>query len=182
LKSQRDKLSSSLINLKKKLAKEDLQSLNLENKLDRLIATSSCIQRSTQIVRLDAHLFFYFFVPMQWSLIIEKIEKEKASLAGKMMKSGSKVSRVRYQNRSSARVLSNFLGAIMPKIKDLMTKNVITIDGQKTVFEAAELMGQKEVGDLIVMDGKMPIGIVTERDFVRRVVAKRSPFESKSQR
>ncbi len=107
---------------------------------------------------------------MQRSLKIEKIEKEKASLDGKMMK-------------TSTKALSNkilfFLGAIMPKIKDLMTKNVITIDGQKTVFEAAELMSQKQVGDLIVMHGKMPRGIVTERDFVRRVVARRSPLDIK---
>ena len=33
-------------------------------------------------------------------------------------------------------------------------------------------MSQKEVGDLIVVDNEIPIGIVTERDFVRRVIAK----------
>jgi len=33
-------------------------------------------------------------------------------------------------------------------------------------------MSQKEVGDLIVVDREMPVGIVTERDFVRRVIAK----------
>lgn len=60
-----------------------------------------------------------------------------------------------------------------------MTKDVITIDEQKTVFEAAELMSHERVGDLVVMDGKMPIGIVTERDFVRRVVATRRPLDTK---
>jgi CBS-domain-containing membrane protein len=53
-----------------------------------------------------------------------------------------------------------------------MTKDVVTIDAEKTVFEAAELMCQKEISDLVVVDGKKPVGIVTERDFVRRVVAK----------
>jgi CBS domain-containing protein len=67
----------------------------------------------------------------------------------------------------------------MPTVKDLMTKNVITIDVQKTVFEAADLMRDRGVGDLVVMDGKMPRGIVTERDFVRRVVAKRRPLDIK---
>ena len=67
----------------------------------------------------------------------------------------------------------------MTKVKDLMTKNVITIDAQKTVFEAAELMSDRGVGDLVVLDDKSPKGIVTERDFVRRVVAKRRPLDIK---
>ncbi len=67
----------------------------------------------------------------------------------------------------------------MPTVKDFMTKNVITIDASKTVFEAAELMTQKGIGDLVVMDGKTPVGIVTERDFVRRVIAKRKELTSK---
>lgn len=67
----------------------------------------------------------------------------------------------------------------MPKVKDLMTKNVATIDSHKTVFEAAELMSARGVGDLVVMEGKMPRGIVTERDFVRRIVAKKKPLDIK---
>ncbi len=67
----------------------------------------------------------------------------------------------------------------MTKVKDLMTKNVITIDARKTVFEAAELMSDRGVGDLVILDDKSPKGIVTERDFVRRVVAKRRPLDIK---
>jgi CBS domain-containing protein len=60
-----------------------------------------------------------------------------------------------------------------------MTKGVLTIDWQKTVFEAAELMTLKEVGDILVTEADLPRGIVTERDFVRRVVAKRRPLETR---
>jgi CBS domain-containing protein len=67
----------------------------------------------------------------------------------------------------------------MPKVKDFMTKGVLTIDAEKTVFEAAELMSQKEVGDVVVLEGEIPRGIVTERDFVRRVVAKKTPLDAK---
>jgi CBS domain-containing protein len=59
----------------------------------------------------------------------------------------------------------------MPTVKDLMTKDVLTIEANKTVIEAATLMSQKDVGDLIVMENSTPVGIVTERDFVRRVLA-----------
>ena len=64
-------------------------------------------------------------------------------------------------------------------VKDLMTKDVITIDGNKTVFDAAELMSNRGVGDLIIESRYMPTGIVTERDFVRRFVAKKLPLDAK---
>jgi CBS domain-containing protein len=67
----------------------------------------------------------------------------------------------------------------MPKVKDFMTKGVLTVDEEKTIFEAAELMSQKEVGDVVVLKGEIPRGIVTERDFVRRVVAKKTPLDAK---
>jgi CBS domain-containing protein len=40
-------------------------------------------------------------------------------------------------------------------------------------------MSQKEVGDVVVLKGEIPRGIVTERDFVRRVVAKKTPLDTK---
>ena len=67
----------------------------------------------------------------------------------------------------------------MPSVKDLMTKEVITIDANKTIFDAAILMSEKEIADLIVVDDKTPIGIVTERDFVRRVASKKIPLNTK---
>jgi CBS domain-containing protein len=60
-----------------------------------------------------------------------------------------------------------------------MTKRVLTIESQETVFEAAKLMSQKEVGDLIVVDNEMPVGIVTERDFVRRIMARGKTLDTK---
>jgi CBS domain-containing protein len=67
----------------------------------------------------------------------------------------------------------------MPQVKDIMTKEVVTIEPDKTVFEAAELMAQKELGCLVVVIQAFPVGIVTERDIVRRIVAKRASFEMK---
>ncbi len=61
---------------------------------------------------------------------------------------------------------------LMPAVKDIMTKEVITIETNKTVFEAAELMTTKSVGCLIVVIKAFPVGIITERDIVRRIVAK----------
>ena len=69
--------------------------------------------------------------------------------------------------------------ADMPSVKDIMTKPVVTIDASKTVFEAAELMTGKGIGCLVITQNGAPAGIVTERDFLRRIVAKRSSFDTK---
>jgi len=68
---------------------------------------------------------------------------------------------------------------MMPTVKDFMATNVITIDAQKTVLDAAKLMHQQDVGDLVVMDGNVARGIVTERDLVRRVMAQKRPLDTK---
>ena len=60
---------------------------------------------------------------------------------------------------------------MMPTVKDFMTTSVITIDVNRIVLEAAKMMHQQDVGDLVVMDGVAAKGIVTERDLVRRVMA-----------
>ena len=67
----------------------------------------------------------------------------------------------------------------MVTVNDLMTKRTLTIGLENTISEAAQLMSQKGVGDLIVVDHEMPVGIVTERDFVRRIVAKGRPYDTK---
>ena len=67
----------------------------------------------------------------------------------------------------------------MPTVKDFMTTNVITIDVNETALYAAKLMHQQDVGDLVVTEGNVPKGIVTERDLVRRVMALKKPFETK---
>ena len=67
----------------------------------------------------------------------------------------------------------------MTSVKSLMTKRVLTIESKETVLEGAKLMSQKEVGDLIVVDNEMPVGIVTERDFVRRIMARGKTLDTK---
>ncbi len=57
------------------------------------------------------------------------------------------------------------------KIEDVMVKEVITIDQGSTVKEAADVMNRFEIGCLIVTyDGKA-VGIITERDLLRRVIS-----------
>src|ERR1039457_4812933 len=67
----------------------------------------------------------------------------------------------------------------MAAVKDIMTEEVVTIGSDKTVFEAAELMSTKGLGCVIVIIKGFPVGIITERDIVRRIVAKRASLDVK---
>ncbi|HYP99923.1 MAG TPA: CBS domain-containing protein [Polyangiaceae bacterium] len=48
-------------------------------------------------------------------------------------------------------------------------KAVYTISKTKTVFEAISLMVAHNVGALVVLDGARPCGMITERDYLRKV-------------
>jgi CBS domain-containing protein len=57
-------------------------------------------------------------------------------------------------------------------IRDIMTKKVITIDECSTALDAAKLMAEKGISSLIVLNKGNPVGIVTERDFVKKICIK----------
>jgi len=57
-------------------------------------------------------------------------------------------------------------------VKGVMTKPVITIDKDSSVFQAAKVMSEKAIGSIVVTDKGEPVGITTERDILQRVVAK----------
>jgi CBS domain-containing protein len=62
----------------------------------------------------------------------------------------------------------------MPKAKDIMTTDVMTIDGTATVAEAVAKMKQFNVRSLIVerRTEDDAYGVVTQRDIVYKIVAK----------
>jgi CBS domain-containing protein len=64
-------------------------------------------------------------------------------------------------------------------VKDVMSNPVITVDENASINHVAELMDKHELGCIIVTgkDGK-PIGIITERDLVTRILAKNIKPES----
>ena len=55
--------------------------------------------------------------------------------------------------------------------KELMSKDVVTITPEASLDKAAEIMGQKHIGSLIVEKYHTPVGIVTERDLLSKVIA-----------
>ncbi len=58
-------------------------------------------------------------------------------------------------------------------VKDVMTSPVITIREGDTIHDAAKLMNKNDIG-CIIITGKenKPVGIITERDLIMRVMSK----------
>jgi len=58
-------------------------------------------------------------------------------------------------------------------VKEIMTKNVVTIDADASVFDACMMYKEKKVGCLVVVDDETCVGIVTERDLIERSICQR---------
>jgi CBS domain-containing protein len=60
-------------------------------------------------------------------------------------------------------------------IRDIMKKNVISIDSSMTANDAAKMMDDASIGAIVVLEDGIAVGIITERDLVRRIIAKGKP-------
>jgi CBS domain-containing protein len=59
---------------------------------------------------------------------------------------------------------------LVKHLLDTKGGDVISIAPAASVFDAIKLMADRAVGSLLVMDGEKIIGIVTERDYARKVI------------
>lgn len=57
-------------------------------------------------------------------------------------------------------------------VRDIMKKNVISIDSSMSVQDAAKMMDDASIGAIVVLEKGIAMGIITERDMTRRIIAK----------
>lgn len=62
----------------------------------------------------------------------------------------------------------------MIKASNMMTKEVITVTPNSSIREAAGLVTSKSVSCLVVVDKENPIAVVSERDIINGVLAKKT--------
>jgi CBS domain-containing protein len=60
------------------------------------------------------------------------------------------------------------------RVSDVMTKQVVYLPAETTLDEAARVMKEADIGDVVVTDGASLAGMLTDRDIVVRAVAERS--------
>lgn len=63
----------------------------------------------------------------------------------------------------------------MPSIQEVMTPDPVVLSPDAPVTEAAQRMRDRDIGDVIVVDGDKVSGILTDRDIVVRVIAENLP-------
>jgi CBS domain-containing protein len=56
-------------------------------------------------------------------------------------------------------------------IREVMTESVVTAPPERTVREIAELMRERNVGSVVLVDARRPVGFVTDRDLALSVIA-----------
>ena len=65
-------------------------------------------------------------------------------------------------------------------VSEIMSKDVVTVENDKTVLDACKIYKDCGVGSLVVMKEGFVIGILTERDIIERVIVDhRDPNETK---
>jgi len=55
-------------------------------------------------------------------------------------------------------------------VKEAMKTNLAIVEPTTTVLEAAKLMKKRKIGNVLVVEKKLPIGILTESDILKKVV------------
>jgi CBS domain-containing protein len=55
-------------------------------------------------------------------------------------------------------------------VRDIMSKNVRVVRPDSSVKEVVVTMNKFDIGSIVVVQGERPVGIITERDILRRIV------------
>jgi signal-transduction protein with cAMP-binding, CBS, and nucleotidyltransferase domain len=62
----------------------------------------------------------------------------------------------------------------MDAIKFYMDESIVSVDSQTTVLETVKLMREKKIGSVLITEKEETIGIFTETDLLRKVIAEES--------
>ena len=63
-------------------------------------------------------------------------------------------------------------------VKEIMHNSIVSVDSSVTATDTAKMMEDTGVGAIVVLEKNVPIGIVTERDFVIKITAHSYPIDT----
>jgi len=67
-------------------------------------------------------------------------------------------------------------------VKDIMTKAIISVPGETTVFQVAKMMEQGGIGAVLVKKDNNLHGIITDRDYATKIVCNDLPSNTAVQK
>ena len=62
-------------------------------------------------------------------------------------------------------------------VKEIMKKNIVTIDADKSVYDAASLLRKHKIGSVLARDKEGNYGVVTKRDIIGGTILKHKNAE-----
>ncbi len=66
------------------------------------------------------------------------------------------------------------------RVKDIMSKKSFSLDKNEKVMKAVRLMTEESISAIVILDKTKPIGIITERDLIKKVMLeKKDPSKLK---
>jgi len=63
-------------------------------------------------------------------------------------------------------------------VKDIMTKALISVNTETTVFQVAKMMEQGGIGAVLVKKDDHLVGIITDRDYATKIVSNNLPSDT----
>lgn len=67
----------------------------------------------------------------------------------------------------------------MKTVQEVMKKNIIRVDKSKTILAVSRIMSEKSISCVVITEKNLPVGIVTERDMIKKVLAEKLASSSK---
>lgn len=63
-------------------------------------------------------------------------------------------------------------------VKDIMSKAIISVTDSTTVYQVAKMMEQGGLGAILVKNGNIPQGIITDRDFAVKIAVNKYSLDT----
>jgi len=86
-------------------------------------------------------------------------------------------SKLRCSFMAFGRMVSIFGRFFMPKVKDLMTKSIATLDVKAPLKDTFQALTEDNIRSLVMMEEDKPVGILTRRDIIRLCLLKKVDAE-----
>ncbi len=111
------------------------------------------------------------------------VKTKTSKMKGMDLSDDEEEKELRIQRPMGQRITSRLGGADDVRktpVGAIMRKGVIVLDGSKSVLDASRVMKKNFIGSIIITEKGKAVGIITERDIVRSIVADRKdPAASK---
>lgn len=76
----------------------------------------------------------------------------------------------KYRSKKAIQIVALPILRPVPLVKDIMTTSVQTVTADDDIKSVVQLMNKFRIGSVIVVEGKRPVAILTERDVLQRVI------------